>query len=317
LKLDFHKTNYQLRFQLSDLTLFSVRVPVCARQLTLQETMQLSTQADFPQITIPEGCAAAMIRGLPASMLSKPNVKTGATLCYVLSHSPRFYVEMEGSFDDYIQRNFSTKSRSTLRRKIKKFRGKCGGEIDWRSYRSPDEMAEFHAQALAVSANTYQEKLFQGGLPEGDDFKKQMLEDAAGNNARAYLLFDQGTPIAYLYLRSDGDVLTYDYLGYLPEYAKWSAGTVLQWLALESLFQENRFRLFDFTTGYGDHKRLFATGHVEEVNAFFFRPTIKNRIIVATHKGMNRFSAWLGDTVDRLGLRQRIKNLVRFGFKKS
>ncbi|MTW21202.1 GNAT family N-acetyltransferase [Allochromatium palmeri] len=317
MKLDCQKTDYKLRFQLSELTLFSVRIQVCARQLTLRETMRLSTQAEPPEITIPEGSSAVMLRGLPANMIVKFSEQTSTTLCYVFSRSPRFYIELEGSFDDHIQRNCSSKSRSTLRRKIKKFREKCGGEIDWKIYRSPDEIAEFHTQALAVSANTYQEKLFQGGIAGDDQFKKQMLEDAAKDNARAYLLFDQGKPIAYLYLRSDEDVLTYDYLGYLPEYGKWSAGTVLQWLALESLFQENRYQLFDFTTGYGDHKRQFASNQVEEANAFFFRPTLKNRLLVAGHRAMSSFSAWVGDIVDRLGLRQKIKHLIRFGFKQS
>lgn len=317
MKLDCRKTNYRLRFQLSDLTLFSVSIPVCAQQLTLQETLRLSTQAEALGIAVPEDCSAAIIRGLPASMLAESNGQAGSTIRYVFSRAPRYYIELKGCFDDYVQHNFSSKSRSTLRRKIKKFGEKCGGEIDWRSYRTPDELAEFHTQALAVSANTYQEKLFQGGIPNDDGFKHQMLEDAANDNARAYLLFDQGVPVSYLYLRSDEDVLSYDYLGYLPEYGKWSVGTVLQWLALESLFKENRYRLFDFTTGYGDHKRLFATDQIEEVNAFFFRPTLKNRAIVAAHHGMNGFSAWLGNTVDRFGLRQKIKHLIRFGFRKS
>jgi hypothetical protein len=70
---------------------------------------------------------------------------------------------------------------------------------------------------------------------------------AAGGQVRAYLLFDGERP--YLYCPVQGDVVIYRYLGYDPDYARMSVGTVLQWLALEELFREARFRMFDFTEG--------------------------------------------------------------------
>ena len=42
-------------------------------------------------------------------------------------------------------------------------------------------------------------------------------------------------------------IVDYAYLGYDPDYLHLSVGTVLQWLALDSLFAERRFRFFDFT----------------------------------------------------------------------
>ncbi|QJQ07721.1 GNAT family N-acetyltransferase [Undibacterium piscinae] len=42
------------------------------------------------------------------------------------------------------------------------------------------------------------------------------------------------------------DALIYAYLGYDPDYLKLSVGTVLQWLALQDMFAETRFKIFDF-----------------------------------------------------------------------
>ena len=41
-----------------------------------------------------------------------------------------------------------------------------------------------------------------------------------------------------------------------------SPGTVLQYLALESIFDEKVNSYFDFGEGEGDHKKMFATNFI-------------------------------------------------------
>jgi CelD/BcsL family acetyltransferase involved in cellulose biosynthesis len=89
-------------------------------------------------------------------------------------------------------------------------------------------------------------------------------------------------------------------------------GTVLQWLALEQLFGEKCFRAFDFTEGQSDHKRLFATHTRQCSNVFLVKDCLRNRLIVRGHQLMNRFSSGLGNKLDELGIKARIKRLLRF-----
>src|SRR3546814_15482444 len=81
-----------------------------------------------------------------------------------------------------------------------------------------------------------------------------MLAAAAADEVRAWLLFVDGLPIAYLYCPAEGDTLRYDYLGHDPEWSDWSAGSVLQVEAMRDLFAERRFARFDFTEGEGQHR---------------------------------------------------------------
>ena len=53
---------------------------------------------------------------------------------YVPSDYKRFYVDLEGTFDEYLGK-FSSKSRSTLRRKVRKYAEFCGENIHFRSFR--------------------------------------------------------------------------------------------------------------------------------------------------------------------------------------
>ncbi|MHC4165023.1 MAG: GNAT family N-acetyltransferase, partial [Planctomycetota bacterium] len=226
------------------------------------------------------------------------------------SQYERRYVDLGGTFDDYLKR-FSSKSRSTLQRKVRKFGQLCGGEADWRAYRTRAEMDEFYRLAREVSRKTYQERLLDAGLPESDEFREEMLEAAERDGTRGYLLFHESRPVAYLHCPIHDGVVFYGYLGYDPEYAKWSPGTVLQRLALERLFEEAGLRMFDFTEGEGRHKSFFSTHSVLCADIYYLRRSLRNRCLVRLHSGLDAFSRALVRLLDRLGLKERIKRLIR------
>ncbi|MGZ8346377.1 MAG: GNAT family N-acetyltransferase, partial [Allosphingosinicella sp.] len=96
---------------------------------------------------------------------------------------------------------------------------------------------------------------------------------------RGWLLFVEGRPVSYLYAPAEGETLVYAHLGYEPEFAEYSPGTVLQMEAMRQLMAERRFRLFDFTEGEGQHKRQFATDGVDCVDLMLLRPTLANLAI--------------------------------------
>ncbi len=231
-------------------------------------------------------------------------------LIYVRAHYPRYYVELSGSFESYLGQ-FSSKTRATLRRKVKKFQEFSGGTIEWHEYRTVDELEAFHAMAAPLSRRTYQHRLMHSGLPETTEFKSKMRALAARDQVRAYLLFHRGNPVAYLYCPSEENVLIYAYLGYDPEYAEWSCGTVLQYLAFDRLFAEQKFRLFDFTEGEGEHKKLFATGMTACADVLCFRWGVRNVLLVCGHRVLSATSRSAVHMLDRLGIKKRIKKLLR------
>jgi CelD/BcsL family acetyltransferase involved in cellulose biosynthesis len=103
------------------------------------------------------------------------------------------------------------------------------------------------------------------------------------------------------------------YRGYDPDYLRLSVGTVLQWLAVESLFAEKRFRYFDFTEGESEHKRLFSTGHLDCANVALLRPTLANRMLAHSHLRFGRAVEALGKWLEAHDLKKRIRSWLRFG----
>ena len=253
------------------------------------------------------------------SRLSEPVTGQIATLSwrnglirYTLSKYERSFIDLAGSYEDYLMK-FSSKTRSTLKRKIRKLTELSGGKLDFRCYSAPHEFEEFHRLGLEVSRRTYQHRLFGKGLPEDGRFVREVLALAAVDRIRAFLLFHEGRPISYLYCPIEKDRLIYGFLGYLPEYAPYSPGTVLQCLAMERIFAEKKFSLFDFTAGEGEHKRMFSTFGVQCCDALYLKPSPRNIDLITLHLTARLSSELITKGLGRLGLRQRIRKLFHAG----
>lgn len=224
------------------------------------------------------GCDGYLIRALPAARLkavasARPELKP-----FVRQRYGRSYVRLDQDYDAYLA-SFPSKRRSTLTRKSKKLAKASGGTLDVRCYRSESEIAEFHDLARLVSAKTYQERLLGAGLPADPEALAEMKGLARRDAVRAWLLFLDGTPISYLYAPAEGETLVYAYLGYDPDFAELSPGTVLQMEALREAMGEGRFRLFDFTEGEGQHKRQFASGEVECLDLLLVKRNFRNQAV--------------------------------------
>jgi CelD/BcsL family acetyltransferase involved in cellulose biosynthesis len=294
-----------LRFQVSYRTLWRVGFPVARRGFSLAECRAGEARVDPSRDSNESG---VLYR---SAVLDRDDDASRAPwLTYVQARYPRYYVDLQGTFDEYCAK-FSSKTRSTVRRKLRAFASLSGGQIDVRRYRTVEEVADFHQRARELSTRTYQERVLDVGLPAGDDFREALLARAAADQVRAWLLMHAGAAVSYLYLHEQDGNLVYAYVGYDPEYAQHSVGTVLQWLALEDLFAEGRFRALDFTEGEAEQKKLFSTGRLECVDVLYLRPTVRHRLVTRAHAVFTEMVEAAGKALDAFGLRKRVKGLLR------
>lgn len=197
----------------------------------------------------------------------------------------RYYVDL-GAGEAAWRATLSGQTRSTMKRKAKKLAAASGGVMDVRRFRTAEELAHFHPIARAVAEKTYQERLMGAGLPGDPASVQKMIAAAAADQVRAWLLFVDDNPAAYLWCGADGDTLRYDYVGHDPAFSALSPGSVLMEAALIDLFQD-RFARFDFTEGEGQHKRLMASAGVDCRDLLLLRPTMANRSALALVTGFD------------------------------
>ncbi|MGH8763879.1 MAG: GNAT family N-acetyltransferase [Nitrosospira sp.] len=308
----WHYRQVPMKLQLGDRTLLAMHVWLQVREVGFDEETPPVAEPMPPADSLRMGSQGFLIRSL--RIIGKQPVlrRQRNYLCYVSSQYPRYYIDMRMSLEEY-KSKFSSKTRSTLSRKVRKYAEHCGGDIPWKVYKAAEEMPEFFQLARTVSRMTYQERLLDAGLPDSEEFLREMEQLAQQGRVRGFILFHQNQPVSYLYCPVINGVLIYAFLGYDPRYMNFSVGTVLQWLAMEYLFEERSFRFFDFTEGQSEHKKLFATHNVQCANVFFLRRSLRNSFLVHSQRGVDRLSRLVGETLDQLGMKVAVRRLMRFG----
>ncbi|MFM8679340.1 MAG: GNAT family N-acetyltransferase [Alphaproteobacteria bacterium] len=134
---------------------------------------------------------------------------------------------------------------------------------------------------------------------------------ARRGDARGYLLFLGTRPVAYMLCPVDDGILRNAHVGFDPDAAALSPGAVLQWLVLAALLEEGRHRLFDFTPGDGQHKRLFATRSVACADAMLLRPSPRVLAVIAAQRGCDLASFGGAALLRSLGLLAPMRILLR------
>jgi len=271
---------YPLKFQVGARTLFAIDRPL----IRIAYTLDGAGAAETPKLPQLGEAAGYVVTSIPESLIG--GLRNGDLLVHVRQRYMRYFADFSGGFDAYMA-HFSSKSRATLKRKLKRYAELSGGAIDVRCYRTADEMPAFVDAASAVSRRSYQHRLLDAGLPDEDAARADMSKLAAADQVRAFLLFRHGRATAYLYMPAADGTLIYAYLGYDPDEAELSPGTVLQVEAIRMLTEEGRYGRLDFTEGEGQHKRLFSTGGIACADVLLLRPTMGNRLLIGALQGFD------------------------------
>ncbi len=276
-----------IRFQVGARTLISVP----RKLLRVEQGLDAAITGDLPDLPplTPEQDGYSLV-SLPVPRLAAARRQADGLIVHLRQAYTRYFVDLTIGRDAWLA-GLSGNTRSGLKRKQRRLAGAGGGVIDIRTYRTPAELADFHALARKVSATTYQEKLLDAGLPGDTAFLREMAELAAADRVRGWLLFLRGAPIAYLYCPADGDTLIYDLLGHDPAHNDLSPGVVLLAAALADAMADGRFARMDFTSGEGQHKRTFATDGVPCVDLLLLRPTLANRLVLGALDRFDRAMA--------------------------
>jgi CelD/BcsL family acetyltransferase involved in cellulose biosynthesis len=268
----------------------------------------LSSEAD--QLLRHDAAQAVLLSSQPCpDPLSTFSVANGM-IRYVATRFSHYYIDLSGTFDEYLA-SLTSSRRATLRRKVRNLRDAAGAGFAFEAISSPDDVPRFLEQAALVSSKTYQQRLLDAGLPAGVEFQEWISRLASENRVRGYLLRWGDRPISYLLCTARDRVLFYDWVGYDPDFAERSPGAVLQHLAIEHLYAERAFDIFDFTEGEGDHKRASATHSVNCADVWFFPLAPRSVAALTGHAATRNLSAALVRVLTAARVKGRVKRFLR------
>ncbi|NQV24577.1 MAG: GNAT family N-acetyltransferase [Rhodopirellula sp.] len=221
----------------------------------------------------------------------------------------RHMIELPATLDEYWAK-FNSATRGKIKRKTRLL-SHCRVERITR----PFQVADFLANAQQISKQTWQNDLL-GLRIQNDEFELQLFTFLATQDAlRAYLVWDENTPISFCIGTQYNGVFHYEEVGYNRDYAKKSPGQYLVIRMLEDMYEHERPVLCDFGGGHADYKRMFGTRVSESGNVWLLRPGLRSKMIMTYFNGRLAVTQSIRQTLDKLGLLNRLRKLTRKGLK--
>ncbi|MGH9468882.1 MAG: GNAT family N-acetyltransferase [Terriglobia bacterium] len=257
----------------------------------------------------PKDVEVAVISAQPVDCQPKRLVFQPAWIRVVSSVLDRYYIDLSGTFDEYLKK-FSAKERYNLLSRVKRFKELSGGELKWGEYLGAAAMSEFYDVAAGVSRKSWHEinggPGFSGTIP-----RQQALALAGEARARGYALFQHDSAVAFIYCRAfNTQMLVHTYTSYEEEFRRYAPGMVLNYLMLERLFAEGKYKYLDFSLGVLPYKAFFATHSKPCVEVLYFRRTIRNATLLAAQAALASLSVAGGQWIDKVKLKRRLKALL-------
>lgn len=220
---------------------------------------------------------------------------------------PRRRIQLPESTEQYWSK-FSGKTRSTFRRKLKKF-----GKTRLDRITELDQIPAFLAAAQTISEQTWQTRQFGLRVRHDDATLEQFAALARLGLLRCYLWHVENEPVAFTIGNQDHGCFHYEEVGYTSTHARFSPGQMMLVQMLDDLIRHNRPEWFDFGGGDADYKQLFATHESTSGTVWLFPPTIANHLTVPYLRGCHTFRHTARKWIGEAGLTSRFRQWVRYG----
>ena len=215
------------------------------------------------------------------------------------------------SLDGYLKQ-LGPRTRADLRSNRKRFAAHVGAGHDARCFRTPDEVPAFVAAAAAVSRKTWQYRLLTAGLRDEQTLRRRYVALAQRGWFRSYVLYVGERPIAFQLGFVYRGRFYAEEIGYDPDWAPHHVGIFLHTEIIADLAASNgAVRELDFGNGDSVHKERLSTASRFEGYFYLIPSHRRGRLLVAGIRTTNAVSAVLGAVLGRIGLRTKVRDLMR------
>lgn len=201
---------------------------------------------------------------------------------------------------------FSSKTRSTLRRKVKK-----AGNLRLERITAPEQVADFLQHAHAISRHTWQASML--GLRIRNDARELEVftEMASLGRLRCYLLFQNETPVSFVVGNQFNGLYNYEEPGYDQNYADISPGQIILCQMIEDFYAWNRPEWFDFGGGDAPYKQLFATHQSQSGSLWITRNNHQANLLMGWIKSCRYLRSIARTVLKQSGAFTRLRQSVR------
>jgi CelD/BcsL family acetyltransferase involved in cellulose biosynthesis len=186
------------------------------------------------------------------------------------------------------------------------------GAYRTRCFCDVNEVPKFVADAISVSRKTYQYDLLGAGLRDKEPLERKYRTTASLGWFRSYVLYVEDTPIAFQAGHLYGDRYHAQEIGYDPAWARQHVGIFLHTEIVTDLAASNTgARWFDFGIGDTGHKQRLSTATQTGWYYYLVPDTWRGSAFTSALRATNAASAAIGNMLERYGLRQKVRQVLR------
>lgn len=194
-----------------------------------------------------------------------------------------YLIALQGTFSDYLSK-FKPKTRSTLRRKVKRLRDYGDGQLDLLRIDHETEVSLFLKAASPISAQDRTAHNVGWHIENNAAERDRLMALARNGILRCYLLRCGEDICAFVRGFQHNGTYYYNRVGFDARYADYSPGTILLYLLIEDLFSHRPPHHLDFYSGDWSYKAQFATDNQSEITMLLVRRRLSSRLRVGRHE---------------------------------
>lgn len=171
--------------------------------------------------------------------------------------------------------------RQNYRRKGRKLLNDFAGDVTITCYQSVSDLERVFRDIETIAQKTYQRGL-GFGFQDTPEMRGRLELAAAKGWLRVRILYVKSVPVAYWVAMAYGDTLWGDFIGYDPEYRRYSPGMYLSLTALGEMCdgkQDRGITRVDYGGGDAEYKALLSNRSHEEEDVWIYGRTLRARAI--------------------------------------
>jgi CelD/BcsL family acetyltransferase involved in cellulose biosynthesis len=229
---------------------------------------------------------------------------------HVSTRNIHWEVDLPATLDEFLASR-SKKTRDGIKRVRNKLQRDLGERASVARFDRLDQLDALFADVDAVTVKTYQHGL--GVAFESTPRHREQTRFGLERGwFRAYVLYDDGKPIAFWPgVGYRGRFLT-GTPGYDPAYAKLRPGTFLLMRLIEDLCREGEARILDLGTGDAEYKRHYCDRRTEQEDVLVYARTVRAVRINLVRTAVLRVT----DVVSRAARRLRLYDWLKRSWRR-
>jgi Acetyltransferase (GNAT) domain len=230
---------------------------------------------------------------------------------YMQTTQPHFIAKLFPTVEEY-DRSLPAESKGFNRSKHKKLQKDFAGRLRVRCFRAPDEIDAMVSDVEQVAKTSYQRGLGVG-FKDNETTREGLRLMATRGWLRVYVLYLEDRPCAFWIGDINNGTFGGDYVGFDPEFGKYSPGMFLMRKVIEGFCSNNEDHVtdIDFSTGEAQYKKLLSNQRWQETAVHIFAPSVKGVFLNLTRTAILGPDRAIKKLLTRTGLVQKVKKNLR------